>query len=428
MDLNALARSLADGVGDAHVSTDPAHCAQFAVKGAIPHLIVSPESAEQTAGVLAAANAARAVVVPWGGGTAQTHGDTLRADGRPIVILRTARLNRVLEYEPADLTITVEAGVTLAQLAALAEPNTQMLPFDVPLPARATIGGVIAAAADGPRRLGYGTVRDLFIGARVAEAGGALSKAGGRVVKNVSGFDMMKLWTGSYGTLAVLVSAAFKLLPKPRASGTIVCEFDGVAPAFGLVDALHAGPLNPTAVEVVVEPGASAVVAVWAEGVPDAVERHKRDVAHLAERLGARDARVLDGDAQTAFWSRVADLPQTAAVAGDEVVFKLAALPAQLGAALAQAHRLASDDGLSLSLSARALSGVAYARLRGPGAAGALQRMSALTPAARMTVLARGGDAGTSAWGAPPNGIDLMRRLKREFDPNDVLNPGRFVV
>src|SRR5262249_49098411 len=140
---------------------------------------------------------------------------------RPVVAMRTNRLNKVLDYTPDDMTISVGAGITLAEIDAALRPNGQMLPMDVALPNRSTIGGALACAADGPRRLGYGTFRDLFLGTRVVEAGGRISKAGGMTVKNVSGFDMMKLYIGSMGSLAILVSANFKLLPIPRATATV---------------------------------------------------------------------------------------------------------------------------------------------------------------------------------------------------------------
>src|SRR5262245_20398935 len=198
-----LERQLAESVGSENLVTDSAACAAYAVSGLTPSLVAAPGSVEELAQVLAAAQEAGIAVVPWGGGTRQRMGRPLAAS-QGFLAVRTQRLARVVEYEPADLTISVEAGISMAKLSAVLAAEGQMLPVDVTLPGRSTLGGALATAADGPRRLGYGTLRDLLIGIRVAEATGRISKAGGRVVKNVSGFDLMKLYLGSLGTLAVV--------------------------------------------------------------------------------------------------------------------------------------------------------------------------------------------------------------------------------
>lgn len=382
-------------------------------------LAVTPASAEECAGVMKIAGEANAAVVPFGGGTKQAHGNPIRTAGRPLMALRTTRMNRVVEYEPDDLTITVEAGMTIADLNAIARPNNQMLPFDVALPGRSTVGGIIATNADGPRRLGYGTVKDLLIGAKVVEASGAISKAGGRTVKNVSGYNMMRLWTGSYGTLAVIVAATFKLIPIPRETRTLVCPFADLPGAFAFLDKLHETFLNPSAAELVMD-DAGVRAFIRAEGTPEQVERHVREVSEIAKALASNPARW-EGD-----WQAINDLPQTAEVAEDEVALKLAMLPSHLRDALARAQTLASQNAIHLSGSARALSGVAYLRARGGGA---VHFVDGLRESANVIALACGAQAHIqNRWGREPEGIEVMRRIKREFDPQDRLNPGRFIV
>lgn len=382
-------------------------------------LAVTPSSAEECARVMKIAGQANAAIAPFGGGTKQAHGNPIQTQGRPLIALRTTRMNRVVEYEPDDLTITVEAGMTIAELNAIAKPNNQMLPFDVALPGRSTVGGVIATNADGPRRLGYGTVKDLLIGAKVVEASGAISKAGGRTVKNVSGYNMMRLWTGSYGTLAVIVTATFKLIPIPRDTRTLVCSFGDVASAFSLVDAIQASVLNPAAVELVMDE-AGVRLLVRAEGTPEQVQRHARDVADMAIQAGAL---ALTDEAN---WEAINDIPQTLNVADDEVVLKLTLLPSRMRDALSRAQALASQSAIRLRMSARALSGVAYARAQGGGAA---HLADGLRESANVIALARGARAQVqNRWGKEPEGLDIMRRIKHEFDPQNALNPGRFVV
>jgi glycolate oxidase FAD binding subunit len=395
--------------------------------------VAIPETTEQLAQVVAACNAAGMPVVPWGGGTHQSWGG---APPTPFVAVQTTRLNRVLDYTPDDLTISVEAGMTLAALDATLAANGQMLPLDAPLPERSTIGGMLATAADGPRRLAYGTARDLLIGIRVVEATGRISKAGGMVVKNVSGFDMMKLYLGSMGTLAIIVSANFKLLPRPRAVGALSCVFANSDTAFAFVGALHASQLTPAAVEYQEgwshDPAAPISVEVRIEGLPAAVARHLRDLPALAAQAGAAQTIVYEsGDPVIEpHWAALNDRAQTAELAADELVLRLSCLPADLFAALGDARELASRHGVKLRVSARALNGMAY--LRGQGEDGALRSWHAdlLNRRPHLAVIGAAPHlcAELPLWGAPSPNLELMRRIKHEFDPGNSLNPGRFVV
>src|SRR5215213_9507020 len=258
-----LPSALAAIVAGQYVSADPAVCARYAVQGIVPACVVAPGSLEELSAVMRVAYERRAAVVPWGGGTAQNIGNP---PARVDLLLRTERLNRVLIHEPDDLTISVEAGITLGALQELTARHGQMLPLDPPLAGRATIGGLLATAADGPRRLGYGTLRELTIGIAVVEASGRITRGGGMVVKNVSGFDMMKLYLGSLGTLAIISSANFKLLPIPRAAATLLCIFDDPVAAFAVIEAIQLTQLTPTAAEYLSRTALAQVLSDRAEG------------------------------------------------------------------------------------------------------------------------------------------------------------------
>ena len=431
MTLSTLQRQLTEIAGAANVSAD---AAPFAVAGRAPACAVAPGTVEELAAAVAACAAARVPVVPWGGGTKQRWGRPPAAE--QFVVVQTGRLRGALVYEPDDLTISVAAGTTLAELDALLAANGQMLPLDAPEPARATVGGVLATAVDGPRRLAYGTARDLLIGVGVVEATGRVSKAGGMVVKNVSGFDMMKLYLGSLGTLAIIVSANFKLLPRARAAGSLSCRFRAPEPALALAEQIAASQLTPAAVEYHegwAEAGAPPVaLEVRAEGLPAAVERHLRDLEAMARAAGAAEVEALPaaGPELEARWARHGDLAQTSAVADDELVARLSCLPGDLAAAVARARDLAAGHGLGLRVAARALGGVAYLRAQGPDEGLRAWHAGLLAGPAELAVLAARPAlaAELPVWGRPPANLELMRRIKAEFDPENLLNPGRYVV
>ena len=426
---DSLVSSLSAALGAEHcVAGDGG----LSVPGGRADAVVSPGTTEETAEVLRLAAAAGAVVVPWGGGTRQRMGGPLSPADRPVIALRTTRLNQVLDYTPEDMTISVGAGATMAEFAAAIAPNGQMFPVDVALPGRSTVGGALATAADGPRRLGYGTFRDLFLGVTIVEAGGRVAKAGGMTVKNVSGYDMMKLHLGALGSLGVIVSANFKLLPTPRAAATIACHFDALPGVLAMLDALHASKLVPSACELVsAEGGEGFGLCLMTEGLPQAVERHKRDVPKIAAQSGARDSQILEGDDHAALWARINDLPQAADLAPDELVFRGACLPSEMGATVDGVLAAAKANGATASFTARALNGVGYFRLRGEPAAlaRAWKSLAQAMPAASFVVIGAGSpEAAPDPWGRLPGGLDVMRRLKREFDPANLLNPGRFLV
>ena len=317
-----------------------------------------------------------------------------------------------------------------------------MLPLDPPLPDRATIGGLIATNASGPRRHGYGTLRDLLIGIRVVNTDGTISKAGGMVVKNVSGYDLMKLYLGALGTVAVVVSANFKLLPRPAAQATAIARFDDLAPALATVEALLASQLIPTAIDVFDAPaavaigldGAGAALAVRCEGPAAAVARSTRDVLALAVARGGHDGLTLDQPNSDGFWSAATHLSQVADLAPDEAVLKIAVVPTDVPAALDSIAAACAETGLTALRTAHAGVGVVLARVRsadgttfGPALAQAQAALVSRWRHATVLGCAPQHKPGLAVWGAEPSGLAVMRAIKQEYDPNRILNPGRYV-
>jgi len=395
-------------------------------------LAVSPGSVEQLARVVALCHRVGAPVRPCG--------DAARLAGaraeQPGLHIATRRLKRVLVYEPDDLTIGVEAGMSLAELQALLAANGQMLPLDLHRPEAATLGALVAVAADGPRRPGYGTLRDWVLGLTIVEADGVVSRLGAQVVKNVSGFDLVKLLVGSHGTLGVIAAVRLRVFPRPRATATLLASFAGRQRAQACLEAVADTRLQPTAAELVAGPPelrvppalppGGALLALRAEGHPAAVARHMRALRALAGEAGALSADELSGSDEAALWAELARRAAPPEEPGASLA-RLCATPADLGAALDAAEAEALSRGLALGICARGLSGVAYLQVAGPeerrldfhaALARRLRHANLLDPA----LAARA----THPWGAPPPALELMRAIKSELDPFNRMHPGAF--
>ncbi|MGB2694803.1 MAG: FAD-binding oxidoreductase, partial [Dehalococcoidia bacterium] len=250
--------------------------AAFAVEGLTPQFVATPASSEELAAVLQVAAALEAAVIPWGGGQHMVLGNT---PARYDVALRTSSLDRVLEYEPTDMTITIEAGITFKHLQAVLREHSQFLPIDAP--PEATVGGALAVGISGPSRHAYGLPRDWLIGCRVAHVDGSVSKGGGRVVKNVAGYDMPKLAVGSLGTLGVTIEATFKVAPLPVTQETLVAAFPSFESASSAVMSVQERDLALRAIVLAdtLEQGSpEALAGFWLAGSDAAVDRTRQEL------------------------------------------------------------------------------------------------------------------------------------------------------
>jgi len=373
-----------------------------------------PADAAECARVLADAARDRRTVRIRGSGTKSYIGDIAPTD----IEIGTSRLAGVIDHEPADLTVTVGAGMRVADVAAVLARAGQFLPLDPPHADEATIGGVIAANSNGVWRARYGAVRDLLIGTRIALADGTVARAGGRVVKNVAGYDLDKVLVGSFGTLGVIVEATFKVLPVPAASDGLVARFVRSADAFAAADAVIRGASRVEACVVERSEGPAWRLAVQARGsaptVKRAVDDARREVAarqgksnELGDELGQMrelPARAIDGALVRA------SLPLAASPAFAETAVRLeslAALVADAASGVVRVHLLGDDEAVirdaeALLLAARVVGGSGRIERR------AEQLRSRL-----------------STWPTRPNGDFLMRRIKDSFDPAGILEPGR---
>lgn len=337
--------------------------------------------------------------------------------------LSTQRLNRLLAYEPADLTVSVEAGMRFSELTGILAENNQFLPLDPPFGADSTIGGVLAANASGPRRRRYGTARDMTIGMRFATLEGRLVSSGGMVVKNVTGLDMGKLMIGSFGTLAVMASANFKIFPRPEASVTFQFRAPSIETLLGIRNAILHGVLQPVAVDWL-DPqaaasagcGATHLLLVEASGNVAATKRFEDAFKELAVRDGAEvdmpEAAIWEGVRET--------VPRWLATHPDGAAIRASTVATRLGDLI----RLAGDAGCGAMLRAANATG----HLLAPDLETARLALAGLREQGfRATLEAASNEvkSGLDAWVVGDREFGVMQRIKADFDPLHLLNRGR---
>lgn len=420
-----LAAALADALGG--VCTDPAARAAVAIGGRVPAIVAAPADGAALAAAVARVAATGHALVPLGHGAHRALG---HAPERYDVALGCARLDRVLDYAPADMTVTVEAGVTLAALQELLAREGQWLPLEVPLPSETTIGGLVAADLGGPLRASQGRVRDFLIGVGFVTADGRAARAGGQVVKNVAGYDLMKLLTGSLGTLAVVRQATFKVRPRPALVRSLALAPGDVASALALAEDLATSGVAPLAATVVLECDGSAppLVLVRLGGVEADVAAARLRLLDLAARSGAEVVLGEAADEPAALALAVAVRDFVRAAPG-EVVVRLPTLPRQAGAVTAAVLRAVAGHAGRCLLDPRSGDVALAVETAEPAATIAALAVLAAGHGARLVVerwpvaLA----ATIEVWRPLPAALPLMRRVKTALDPQGVLAPGRFV-
>jgi glycolate oxidase FAD binding subunit len=415
------------------------------VGGVQPSCVATPTTLDQAAGVMQAAAGLELAVVPRGSGRTISWG---AAPARCDVIADMAEMDRILEYAAGDLVVRVEAGVRLGQLAEVLAEKGQRLALDGP-PAD-TVGGVVARNAAGPLRLRYGLPRDLLIGLTIVRADGHVARAGGKVVKNVAGYDLGKLFAGSHGTLGLIVEATFRLHPVPELSAYVTEEYAASAAAAEAVLAAAASPLQPSAVELErPRPGGPIRVATLLEGTPSGVSARAE---RMRTALGRGAKSTL---AAPDWWGRIGEGPSAGAtgpgMAGGTLV-RVVFWAAELRQVLDAIDTVATSTGVATAVSGSAGAGVLYALLpadqdpeqvavfvralraaTGHGASGqsvsgqSVSGQSADGPARGSVVVLTAPAAvrdQVDLWGPVPS-LGLMRAIKQQFDPRDLMSPGR---
>lgn len=419
-----LRETLAGLVGPGNVLTGP-ETLLYAVDGVGPKAVVFPETREQVREVVRLARRQRLGIVPFGGGTTVGFGNPPTACD---IVVVTRRLNRVVDYSPADLTVVVEAGLGFERLSDLLRREGQFLPFDPVAPDRATVGGIVAAGLGGPRRAFYGPPRDWVLGVAAVSGDGELIKGGGRTVKNVSGYDLCRLFAGSWGSLGIIVELCFKVFPLPPDNTLAVLGLGRPEDIFGLgrevwrqvpypaailgIDAASARELTGQ------DPGGGALLVLFS-GVRADIEFQLGRLRLVAgDRVGRFDA--VGGAELAGLWPRLCDHPDL--VGRDLPVWvRISVPPAEIGA-------FAPD--------------VAGRRFLADLAGGIINLYPEAADPAYLTDLRRRANAvgGTLALGRAPAALkrafpawdplpapDLMGRVKRALDPDGILSPGRLI-
>jgi glycolate oxidase FAD binding subunit len=395
-----------------------------AAGGAEPPRIAEPGTPEELARCLRWARDAGLKVTPRGGGTKMGWGNPPAACD---LLLSTARLDRVLEHAWADMTVIAEAGCRVADLQQALAAHGQHLALDPLWPRRATVGGILATNDSGTLRLRHGSLRDLIIGITVALPDGTLAKSGGKVVKNVAGYDLAKLFTGALGTLGVIVQAIFRLHPLPRQTRSLT--FDGTPETLNpLLLAILAARLTPLGLQLRSASSGGARLDVRFDGTAAGIEAQIDQLRRLAAATSVTlDAGVVDDvwTAHQALWDGAATSPAA-------LVAKVSVLPARIAAVCARIESAAAARSLNWELVIQGV-GAGYVRLEGEETAlrAALLELREALAAGGGSLVALGCPLavkrGLDVWGAPSDAQPVMVRIKQRFDPDGTLSPGRFL-
>lgn len=442
--LETVRAEIAAIVGEDAATTSEQMRAAAGIDEQMPQIVAYPSSAEQVAATLRYASERSLAVVPWRNGTKLAMGNRPR---QYDIALSLKNMNRVWHYEPADLTVSAEPGMKFGDFQHFVARDKLWLPLDPPGGMKATLGGILATNSAGPMRFRYGAPRDMVLGMKIATTEGKLVKTGGRVVKNVAGYDLGKLLMGSFGTLGVIVEASFKLFPLPVERATFVLSVESLDSAGEFRRRILRSPFDPMRM-VLLDSGARKLVTdgalsqgsqngyeIWIEagGSKRVVERYTHGLQDLCAQIDAR-MRPLEAEAADHGWPRIADFGATVTEQFPHAIVLKAALPISAAEEfLARANEIAG--------SARPASliqiGVGIVRValldepEAPVAAALITKLRQVAENLLGTLLVECCPAElkerVDVWGTVGDDFEVMRKLKEAWDPKGILSPGRFV-
>ena len=454
-----LAGALAAIAGEANTSGDPREIQRYAIHGVMPKAAVQPANVEEIAEILRMCAAEKLGVVARGAGTKIGMGGSPE---RYDVALVTTRLDQVHGYDPGDLTLSVEAGARMADVSKLLGEHGQFLPLSVPYMKQATIGGTVASGVDSPLRQGYGSARDFLLGAEFITGEGTKAKSGGRVVKNVAGYDLHKLFIGSLGTLGILTKLNFKTFPVAEANGGFLATFREESGALDFAQRIAQSALGPATLEILSPETATLLggqtdtggtgmdseiwripSAGWAaitgfSGSEKVLRRFEADLGSMANKSGAAQTITLAGKANLTMAERLREaIPLLLNASPAATIVRASVLPSRMGELFAAARRSGEQHGIRAAILARGV-GVVYTAFLPETSDG--RNFERLAAAAGEVVKAAEAAQGfgwipwcpnelksrAPIWGSGRTDAALMRKLKLVFDPQEILSPGRF--
>ena len=437
-------RKLSEVVGAKNVLAGEKSTVPYTVDGITPQFVACPATSEQVASIVRAANEYRITLVPWGGGSRQESGPCLNSAD---TVLCLKNMNQVVELDAGNFTVQVQAGIVNDELQKRLAKDKFFLPLDPPNMERSTIGGEIAVNANGPRRAMYGLIRDLVLGVTAVTPTGDIVHTGGKTMKNVAGIDLCRMYIGSWGTLGIITEAVLRLFPLPETSTGLYVIFPDPEDAFRTVGQLLNSPLTPSAIELadhvagqkVAEATGSALndsevlLIVNAEGTKDDVERHRKDIASLAGVNRARTTVTLKGEEASRAWKVYRNIQEAVPDNDSSALQGKASVPiSKLGDMYKEVKKISASHGVKTGVTAQCGNGILYAYLTDTPeklvtTTGVLKKAAADLGGFFLVESAPLSFRKETTTLPPRNDYRLMRRLKTEFDPRNILNPGRLV-
>lgn len=406
--------------------------------------IAYPLTIRELSLVMSIANQERWVVAPWGGGTLKTLGNPLQ---NLDLIIDLSRMNAVIEHNPADLTVTVEAGITIAKLQKFLSIHRQFLALDPPIKNQATIGGTLATAINGPSKWRHGNPRDVVIGMKVVQADGKVTKSGGQVVKNVSGYDLARLHIGGFGTLGIIAEASFKLTPSPEHETTLMATFKNMDTAIQTALYIFRSKVIPLALTVLhssdntrishLFPSENNLLIIRLGGRPLTLNRALKESESICNKNGATKTEILKGTSTISIWNNLADYgwnKNTRPLVGSRAQIQ----PSAVADLTKSISLLKINDSVRVEIISNPAHGTVlinwYSNVNHPSdeiILDIINKTRDLThklggyitieqcPVRIKSII--------DVWDNVSGTVTIMRKIKDQYDPNRVLNPGRYV-
>ena len=419
----------------------------FNVDGISPRLVATPENTEQVSTILQIATKNNFSVTPWGGGTKINIGNY---PAKLDVVLCMSDMDKIIEMRPADMTVTVQAGTKMASLKSSLTKEGQLLPLTSPMESRATIGGTVSTNVSGYHNLIYGTSRDLVIGTKFVQANGTVTKSGGKVVKNVTGYDLNKLFVGAIGTLGILIEISLKVIPLPRKLQTFLCFFPSMTQALAADTKIKQLGLSPTT-SFILDANSASHLNVYKESFQGStvlvtelysgssgMQKRENEMVRICHAEKNSLCQIVDSQGAQSLWEQLSKFGQADHADSALLILRCGARPSCLKQAYESVLDELSDVNLSVTTILQQSLGLIRFYVWPVGPIPTPKSLSSLITRIRITLSKLEGYTVVEqcpvetkyhcdVWGNPGNSLNLMKRVKAQFDPTSTLSPGRFI-